>query len=332
LSFISCSDEQVSSEPTPSRNLGALTQTISKTETSVTGLTRFKAANLTIPSGGLPDGKRFYSDGSLRSNSAYYPYGVKNEVRNGVPRVRFYVKPTSPSEYLVNTQYPYHHRSEFTRYPWTLNLPLGTEEWIGFSLFFPTSSEGYTQNQTPVSIYQNHAGRVAGQTTNYPAFQLEIAYPGQLYSYADPNYRTPLGGEIMLINNIRGIRFVAPGVRVVAGARLDIVMQIVYGLGDQGLWNVWINGKLVEFQGNATVAKGNVGGTVWPENPVGGNSKFGIYHHQLKYKSGVDKNAAKGHTNMKMWMSDWNDVFRKPGDWDYKNINAYEAVNTASYL
>jgi hypothetical protein len=116
-----------------------------------------------------------------------------------------------------------------------------------------------------------------------------------------------------------------------AGARLDIVIQIVYGLGNAGPFNVWINGKLVEFQGNATVAKGNAGSTVWPDNPVGGNSKLGLYHHQLKYKSGVDKNYAKGHTNMKMYMTDWDDVFRKPGDWDYKNSNAYSAVSTASY-
>jgi hypothetical protein len=83
-----------------------------------------------------------------------------------------------------------------------------------------------------------------------PAFYIEIASPGQLRSTTVPNYSTPLGGEIMIINNLMGIRWVVPGVRVVAGARLNFVIQIAYGLGDRGLLNVWINGKLATFPGN----------------------------------------------------------------------------------
>lgn len=318
FSVTACSDDELSTQQ-------------SSASSNVTGLTRFKVSNLSVPPEGLPDGKRFYVDGSLRSNTEYDAAGVTAETKNGIPRVRFYVNPTAGAESFQGTEYPYHYRSEFTRYPWNIRLPLGTEEWIGFSYIFPTKAEGYAPNQTPVSIYQNHGGRVEGQATHPPAFQLEIAFAGQLKSPTDPHYNTPLGGEIMIVNNVRGIRFVAPGVRVVAGARLDIVMQIVYGLNKAGLFNVWINGKLMEFQGNATVAKGNIGSTVWPENPLGGNSKFGIYHHMLKHKNGVDKNSAGGHTSMEMWMTDWNDVFRKPGDWDYKNINAFQAVSTASY-
>jgi hypothetical protein len=219
---------------------------------------------------------------------------------------------------LVGTPYPYHHRAEFTRYPWKISHPVGTEEWLGFSYIFQKTEEGYQVNRTPVSIYQNHAGRVGTQVENPPALQLEIASPGQLKT-------TPLGGELMLVHQIRGIRYTIPGVRVVAGARLNIVMQIVYGEGTKGLWNVWINGTLVQIPG------GNTGSTVWPDNPVGGNSKLGLYHHQLRYASAVNLNYSSGHTNMKMWMTDWNDIFRHPGDWDYKNSNGYNAVNTAGY-
>jgi hypothetical protein len=330
LSLISCSDDTVPSSVSSAKNSEELSKEI-KSTAGVTGLTNFKVANLNIPSSGIVDGKRFYIDGSLRANIAYYPYALMKGTKDGKSRIRFYVKPTSPTSSLVGTQYPYHHRAEFTRYPWTLNLPYKTEEWVGFSYIFPTASEGFTQNQTPVSIYQNHAGRVGTSTENPPAFYIEIAYPGQLWSYWDPNYRTPYGGELMIVNNVRGIRWVVPGVRVVAGARINIIIQAVYGNGSDGLLNIWVNGKLAEFPGNSTVARGNVGSTVWPNNPVGGNSKFGIYHHQLKSKAGVDKNYAKGHTNMVMWMTDWNDVFRKPTDWDYKNTNAYAAVNTSAY-
>jgi hypothetical protein len=329
LSFISCSDDSVSTE-VPTKNTVDANGEIHANAT-VTGLTNFKVANLNIPTSGIVDGKRFYIDGSLRANIAYYPYALMKGTKDGVSRIRFYVKPTAPTASLVGTPYPYHHRAEFTRYPWTLNLPYKTEEWMGFSYIFPKATEGYTQNYTPVSIYQNHPGRIEGFSSNPPAFQIEVAYPNQLKNYADPYYQTPLGGEIMIINNIRGIRWVCPNVRVVAGARLNIIIQVVYGTGSDGLLNVWINGQLMEFPGNTKVAKGNVGSTVWPEHPYGGNSKFGIYHHQLIYKSAVDLNYAKGHTNMVMWMTDWNDVFRHPGDWDYKNINAYSAVDTSTY-
>jgi hypothetical protein len=318
----SCSDEIVTpvttTEETTSLTITPTKDGTSATAiTSITGLTNFKASQLGIPSTGLYDGTRFYN-GLMRGCIAYYPYSVKPTTRNGIPRVRFYVKPTSPTTYLVGTLYPFHHRAEVTRYPWKISHPLGTEEWLGFSYLFPTKEEGYSVNRTPVSIYQNHAGRVGTSTENPPALQLEIAYPGQLKT-------TPYGGEVMLVHQVRGIRYAIPGVRVVAGGRLDIVMQIIYDLDGNGLWNVWINGTLVQIPG------GNAGSTVWANNPVGGNSKLGIYHHQLRYQWAVDLNYSRGHTHMQMFMSDWNDVFRHPGDWDYKNANAFDAVNTAGY-
>jgi hypothetical protein len=322
LSFlISCTDHQLDPEiPEP---VTSPTDLATSASSSVTNLSRFKASSLAIPSGGLTDSKQFYG-GKLRASTAYNPYGLTGVLKNGIPRVRFFINPKSPSSYLTNTTYPHHHRAEFTRYPWWIDHPRGTEEWLGFSYIFPTTSEGFTQNRTPVSIYQNHAGSQPGQKSNPPALQLEIASPGQINS-SDPWRGTPKGGEIMIINNVRGIRYVAQGVRVVPGARLDIVIQIVYDLDKKGLFNVWINGKLV------SLPVGNIGSTIWPANPVGGNSKLGLYHHFMRSSDGVKVNAAKGHTKMEMFMSDWNDVIRKPGDWDYKNSNAFKAVSTAGY-
>jgi hypothetical protein len=331
--FHSCDEDAVPLSNLPSK--AELNHKISATS-SVSGLTNFKIANLAIPSTGLPDGTRFYSGGLLRSNVAYYPYSITKVTKNGLPRMRFYVKPTAPDSYLTQTSYSYHHRAEFTRYPWKISHPLGTEEWLGFSYIFPTKEEGFTQNQTPVSIYQNHAGRVGTQTENPPALQIEIAYPNQLRSSTYAHYNTPLGGEIMIINQVRGLRFVVPNVRVVPGARLNFIIQIIYGLGNEGKFNVWVNGVLATWPGNNTVPAGNSGSTVWPPKlstdvPVGGNSKLGLYHHQLRYESAVLLNASKGHTNMQMFMTDWNDVIRNPSHWDYKNNNAYSAVDTSTY-
>ena len=135
----------------------------------------------------------------------------------------------------------------------------------------------------------------------------------------------------MICNKILDYRYVAQGVRITPGSRLDIVIQIVYGLGSEGLFNVWINGKLQTFPGTGELPAGNRGTTVWPANPVGGNSKLGLYHHLLRYDHLVEANAKAGHTKMEMFMTDWNDVIRKPADWDYLNKNAYDAVSTAAY-
>ena len=323
--FYSCSEEEL----TPTRPASDYTDQIVTAKASVTGLTRFKVADLAIPSGGLPDGRQFYRSGKLRASTAYNPYGITTVKKDGIDRIRFYVNPSTAATYLNSTQYSYHHRAEFSRWPWWINHPLGTEEWLGFSYIFPKSSEGFTQNQTPVSIYQNHAGSRSGQTSNPPALQIEIASPKQINS-SDPWRGTPNGGELMLINNIRKTRYVVPGVRVVAGARINIIMQIVYGLGNKGLWNVWVNGKLV------SIPVGNIGSTVWPARTsadlvVGGNSKLGLYHHRMRYTADVVYNASKGHRRMEAYLTNWNDVIRHPNDWDYKNKNAYNAVNTASY-
>jgi hypothetical protein len=329
LFLISCTEEKISAPKESVVNDDLSAKTFSTA--TVSGLTKFKAADLAIPSGGLRDGMRFYRDLSLRANISYYPYAIAKVRKNDIPRVRFHIKPTWPPEYLVGTPYPYHHRAEFTRNPWPIRVPLNTEEWLGFSYIFPTVEEGFTQNQTPVAIYQNHPERMPGMASNPPAFYIEIASPGQLRRSYDPYYYTPLGGEIMIVHNVRGIRWVVPGVRVVPGARIDFVIQIVYGLENAGLLNIWVNGKLMTWPGNSTVPAGNVGGTVWPYIPVGGNSKLGLYHHQMKFADAVTLNASKGHRQMTMWMTDWNDVFRKPTDWDYKNMNAYDAVDTSNY-
>lgn len=332
--FISCSDDVLLPvEPPDEVTTEKPTTTTTKPSPAreVSGLTQFKVSQLNIPADGLPDARRFYADGILRASTAYNPRGITAVKRNGQTRLRYFVNPTDAREYLSSRDYKYHHRAEFSRHPWRINHPLGTEEWIGFTYLFPREEEGFTYPATPVNIYQNHAGSVEGQESNPPALKLEIAFPGQLKG-SDPSRQTPLGGEIMICNKILDYRYVAQGVRVVPGGRLDIVIQIVYGLESKGLFNVWINGKLQTFPGTETLPAGNHGTTVWPDNPVGGNSKLGLYHHLLRHDNHVEANAKAGHKKMEMFMTDWNDVFRTPADWDYLNENAFKAVNTASYF
>jgi hypothetical protein len=115
----------------------------------------FRAANL-HSFGGLKDATRFYSHISLRANVAYYPYSVMKEVKNNIPRG--YIKPTQPADYLIGTPIPFHYCAEFARYPWKISLLLGTEEWLG--VFLHISGFDRSTKLSPVSLYQNHAGRI----------------------------------------------------------------------------------------------------------------------------------------------------------------------------
>ena len=114
LFLTSCSDDSLPSSVSSEQSTEELNASV-KANATITGLTRFKVANLNIPSGGLVDGQRFYSDKILRANNSYYPYAIMKTVHDGRDRLRFYVKPTAPTYCLVGTQYPYHHRAEFTR-------------------------------------------------------------------------------------------------------------------------------------------------------------------------------------------------------------------------
>ena len=125
LILFSCTEEKITTQKPVIINEASANNemSVSAAATStVTGLTQFKVADLAIPSGGLRDGMRFYKDLSLRANIAYYPYAVMKEMRSGIPRMRFYVKPTQPAEYLVGTPYPFHYRAEFTRNPWPIRV------------------------------------------------------------------------------------------------------------------------------------------------------------------------------------------------------------------
>ena len=189
-----------------------------------------------------------------------------------------------------------------------------------------------------------------GQEENPPALQLEIAYVNQLNTPSTPVRYTPLGGEIMMINNTRtsggiSMRWTPPdsAVRLTAGGRLDVVMQIIYNLGSVGLWRVWLNGVRYEFPGMTISGNvfpaGDEGNTIFATpldevtgEPYGGNSKLGLYHHGMREAANVTANATAGHTEMNMYLSHWNQIFRYPTDADYGQMNGYTAVDTSTYL
>jgi hypothetical protein len=244
---------------------------------------------ITLPADGLPDARRFAND-KLRSSTAYDPFG--KTIIDG--KMRFIVDSQEPVDPAISTA-KYHYRAEFTEWPWNINLPEGTEQWVGWSYYF---ADDYILPVNPISIFQNHA---AG-THPYPIFQLELARPGQLSN--------ALGGEIQVINNTvtPSFRKLTP-VRPMPGDRLDVIIHVIYGLGDKGLLQIWLNGQKVHDV---------VGNTIYPapEN-WGGNNKWGIYHHSWRNASSVEQSIAAGHTRFELSMGNLRQITRAPGDADY---------------
>jgi hypothetical protein len=247
-------------------------------------------STIKLPTKGLPDGTRF-ANNKLRSNVAYDPLAYS--IVQG--KMRMVVDSQVPVDPTISSA-QYHFRTEFTEWPWQINLQEGTEQWAGWSYYFPAD---YVYSVQPISIFQNHAG---GSNPD-PAFQLELTFQGQLQGAK--------GGEIQVINDTSN-----PMVRKMTkfrpkpGDRVDIVCHVIHARGTNGLLEFWINGVQVHTQ---------VGNTIWPapEN-WGGNNKWGIYHHTWTDPANVQLDIAAGHKKFALLMGNLRQITRSPSDPNYR--------------
>ncbi len=175
--------------------------------------------------------------------------------------VRFYVDPLNP-----NTGNGNNFRSEFRTKPWAIAHPLGTEQWIGWRYRIGDNYVPQPANGSPIIIWQNK--QPDGGGSNSPALNLELTNEGQLNGVP--------ASVIQIVNNPAGYRE-GHGSQVLAGDIVDIVIHVVYGLGNQGRFRVWINGVLEYDQSEQTV---------YDHYPNGSNNKWGIYAHQYRSNTG----------------------------------------------
>ena len=248
---------------------------------------------ITIPPYTYPEATAFGN--GLFVNTAYDTMGVSIVG----DRMRFNLNPIDPPP-PSDTLSPNNYRSEIRTDPWNIDHPLGTEQWMGWRYYFP---DNYVIDSTsPITIYQNHPG-IRGLS---PMIELEIAaferpYPAQ-------------GGEIQVVNVNE--RIVYP-VRPMAGDSLDVVIHLVYGLGKNGLTQVWLNGELYHDK---------IEQTVYTDYPWGGNNKWGIYHHTFYYSpEDVQSSIDAGAGFMELLMGPLRLMTRTSDHPEYK-LNAYDLV------
>ncbi len=260
--------------------------------------------NVTIPVDGLPDGTQ-WATGRLRSSIAYNPLGLTRSS----DKLKIVVDSKVPVNPAVSSA-KYHYRSEFTDFPWEIQLPESTEQWFGWSYFFTTD---YVWAVSPISIFQNHAAGTSGT----PTFQLELTKPGQ--------FASALGGELQVINNVA-----SPAVRKLTtirpspGERMDVICHVVYARDAKGLLEFWINGTKIYGQSGSTIYPS-------PEN-WGGNNKWGIYHHTWTDPAKVELNVAAGHTKFELLMGNLRQITRSSIDPKYLSDSKAQVDPAQDYL
>jgi hypothetical protein len=304
---------------------------IAQRNATTTGLQEYDWSRYAPPTTGVTDGQRF-TNNLLRASVEQNPSGLTAINYGGRTWLQIYVNPRlTPAS--TDPSYPYHFRSEFSEHPWELQLPLNTEEWLGWSYYFPAD---YKRPIFPMSVFQCYARNSAGADPGGPVLQFEFAGSGQTIAAQTGATYNCRGGEFQVIqqahvNTTRRVVFNnSVPIRPQAGDRLDFVVQMIYGdaTGSTATLRVWINGVKVWDVTNWR--------TVWiDKNPAvnykGPNFKIGLYCHSNRTLTDIQTSEAAGILYERILCSNVKRLRRFPGQVGYNTTNAFHAVSTASF-
>lgn len=251
-------------------------------------------SEIEIPSYSWQDGAKFGKD--LYIDIAFDPESIrkKNDHELSFLLDPLNVPAGAPSDFS--------YRSEIHTTPWPINHPTGTEQWIGWVYTF---GDDYVIDPTsPITIFQNHPG-VHGLS---PQIEIELA---------GLNNPSPAqGGEIQIVNEAAEDRIVYP-IKPMAGDQLEVVIHVIYGIGSEGLLQVWLNGTLYYNEKTSTV---------YADYPWGGNNKWGVYHHTFNDSaSDVESSLDIGAGSVELSMGTLRMLTRTPDDQEY-SLSAYDMV------
>lgn len=206
-------------------------------------------------------------------------------------QLRFWIDPLNAP---ADAPSDFNFRSEIHTDPWPIKHPLGTEQWMGWTYTF---GDNYLPDPTsPITIFQNHPS-IHGLS---PQLELELAAL---------NSPSPAkGGELQVVNEASSDRIIYP-IKPKAGDELDIVIHVIYGIGEQGLFQVWLNDTLYYNRKTSTV---------YEEYPWGGNNKWGVYHHTFNdSEADVQSSLDIGAGKMELFMSALRLLTRQPTHPEY---------------
>ncbi len=263
------------------------------------GLKTWCWSDVEIPSGG-ETGRESFSDSQLALSIEC----SANQVVQVDDRLKFSLNPISPSpaEWCNNS---FNMRAEIRTMPWLVAHPVGTEEWFGFTYEF---DESYIPDPSGNWLFfQVHEGSMGKN----PLVSMQVN------GVATSKYDT---GELVVVNAAdenEPLTVHGSDIIPLPGEKLNVVIHIVWGDDNQGLLQVWVNGKKIVD---------DAARTVFASTMIGGNAKFGIYKHKWRSESGVQNSAAHGISNLTTYMGALRMITRNPEDSDYLE-NSYDLVS-----
>lgn len=212
----------------------------------------------------------FFS-GSQLAKSAHY-YGGSVFAQGG--RLNFSVNPTNPSP-PSGSKYNYNYRAEIRDSPSSVDHQVGTEQWWGFDYKF---GEDYVSDKLPWVLWQTHGS--FRQPSN-PMTSLQISPANFVGSNSHQ-------GELIVANSVLSTgstKVSRTGIVPSAGQTLKIVVHLIWGDNNKGLYQVWVDDVLVYNEQERTV---------YVEQPEGGYWKIGIYKWRWQQQSNVNLSAGLG--------------------------------------
>ena len=206
-----------------------------------------------------------FSNNQLAKSVHYNANGVF--AQNG--RLNFRLNPNNSSSSNNN------YRQEIRDNPADVRHPIGTEQWWGFDYRF---GDDYIADELPWIMWQTHG---YFNSPADPMTALELA-PSNYLGNSNPR------GELFISNaafSSGNPKKTPTGILPRAGQTLRIVIQMVWGDNNNGLFKVWIDDVLVYNEQERTV---------YAEKPEGGYWKIGIYKWRWRQQSNVNSSAALG--------------------------------------
>ncbi|NND15749.1 MAG: hypothetical protein HKN89_05450 [Eudoraea sp.] len=259
------------------------------------GLKSWCWSDVTIPSEG------FFNNDQLFINQ----HCNTGMVTGLADRVYFKVNPTTPSAQNCGSV-TYNYRAEIRDSPSDVNHPVGTEQWWGFDYRF---GDNYIPDELPWIIWQTHG---SFSNPGNPMTSLQVCatdFAGQ----------TNKRGELLVSNSALSWpnqKFVPTGIVPQAGQTINIVIHLIWGDNNTGLYQVWVDGVKVYDEQERTV---------YEEQPMGGYWKIGIYKWRWKHQSNVNSSASLGIRELNTSIGPLKVIKKSPGNSTYL-ANEYNTV------
>ena len=241
-----------------------------------------EASNIFVPGEWAYD-LHYMPGSSVRSDAAHAR-------EPGTASIRSYISPRVPIP--PGVEYDANFRAEIARRPWHEVVPLGTELWIGFSYYLPSTYVQDTANRA--TLFQLHAGR------HHP--------PIEIGHWVPIDYHGAHGTQLHVIrrwggwNTLTFDRQTLP-VTFEPGQWYDLVVHVVWDVdgGTRGLTELWVNGtRHYSAEGGNTFSAGTDDGDAML--PYGGTPKLGWYKWPWHDAPEVDASEAAGVTELEMYI------------------------------